>query len=351
MRAASLAVFLVLAACGGSTPEAEAQHGSPPAQAAPAPTPPPATDPSAPQFGFPVACTIGRDCEVQRYMDRDPGPQALDYRCGEATNDGHEGVDIRLPDMAAQARGVNVLAAADGTVLRTRDGVDDISSRVVGAENVTDIGCGNAVVIDHGHGWSSVYCHMAKGSVRVNPGDPVKAGQPVGAIGLSGLTEFPHLHFTVVHNQTRVDPFGPGPVSRGACPAQPSLWKASAARQFAYKPATILNAGFSGGTLVMEQLERAEVMPVGDSPPVLVAYMRAIMMRPGDALELSLTGPKGEVLAQATTPPMANARAQQLQFIGKKRPATGWPPGVYRAQLRVVHDGQVLAEKRVETRL
>src|SRR5687768_16104361 len=79
--------------------------------------------PTPPRLIFPVACEVGRTCEIQRYVDRQPGPGLLDYRCGRRTGENHNGVDIRLPDMRAQRRGVDVLAAAAGTVLRVRDGV------------------------------------------------------------------------------------------------------------------------------------------------------------------------------------------------------------------------------------
>src|SRR6185295_19509977 len=86
--------------------------------------------PEPPRLAFPLACEIGRTCEVQHYVDRDPGPGVRDYRCGRRTYDKHNGIDIRLLDMAAQRAGVDVLAAAPGRVARLRDGVADISIRV-----------------------------------------------------------------------------------------------------------------------------------------------------------------------------------------------------------------------------
>ena len=70
----------------------------------------------APQLNFPLACKVGVSCEVQNYVDRDAGPGAADYRCSTETYDKHNGVDIRLLDMAAQRAGVDVLAAAPGPV-------------------------------------------------------------------------------------------------------------------------------------------------------------------------------------------------------------------------------------------
>src|SRR5687767_9768954 len=81
-----------------------------------------ATAPERPSLGFPLACELGRTCEIQHYVDRDPSPATKDYRCGLKTYDKHNGIDIRLLDMAAQRAGVAVLAAAPGRVARLRDG-------------------------------------------------------------------------------------------------------------------------------------------------------------------------------------------------------------------------------------
>ena len=53
------------------------------------------------------------------------------------------------------------------------------------------------MLIDHGGGWRTQYCHMRQGSVRVRKGDRVRDRQRLGTIGLSGKTEFPHLHLSV----------------------------------------------------------------------------------------------------------------------------------------------------------
>ena len=37
----------------------------------------------------PVDCRLGEDCWVQFYVDRDPGPESLDYACGSLSYDGH----------------------------------------------------------------------------------------------------------------------------------------------------------------------------------------------------------------------------------------------------------------------
>lgn len=308
------------------------------------------TQPARPSLGFPVACELGRTCEIQHYVDRDAGPGTRDYRCGLKTYDGHNGVDIRLPDMAAQRAGVAVLAAAAGRVTGLRDGVADVSVRAPGAPSVANIECGNGVVIDHGGGWATQYCHMAKGSVSVTQGQAVAAGAPIGRIGLSGNTEFPHLHMLVRHNGQVVDPFAPD--MAGACgSAQTPLWRADVVAKMTYKAGAVLNAGFTTGPFKMEDLEAGGLPRVTGDPPALVAYARSIALLPGDVAELTLKGPDGAVLAQSRGQPLANWRAQDLVYVGKKRPATGWPKGAYVAEYRVLRKGQAALTRRFEQRL
>lgn len=297
-----------------------------------------------PRLGFPLACQIGRDCEVQHYVDRDPGPGARDYHCGTRTYQGHNGIDIRLLDMAEQRRGVDVLAAAAGRVARLRDGVADISIRAPGAPSVANIECGNGVVIDHGDGWETQYCHMARGSLRVKVGDRVAAGQALGSVGLSGDTEFPHLHITVRHAGQVVDPFAPA-AAPGSCGAQAPLWAAAAERALAYKAGAILNVGFAPGPVSMDAVEEAAVGAVEPEAPALVAYVRAIGLDAGDAISLTLSGPDGAVLAQ-TRQPLTRYRDQQLVFVGCKRPAAGWAKGTYVAEARIERPGQPPLDRR-----
>jgi len=303
---------------------------------------------AGPKLGFPLACQIGRTCEVQHYVDRDPGQGVLDYRCGHRTYDKHNGVDIRLLDMAAQRRGVDVLAAAPGRVARLRDGKPDVSVREAGAPSVAGQECGNGVVIDHGEGWETQYCHLAKGSVRVKVGDAVKAGDPIGQVGLSGQTEFPHLHVTVRHQGQVVDPFAPQGSAAATCAAQASMWTPAAMRQLAYKAGAILNAGFAGAPVKMPEVEEAQLAPPGAAASALVAYMRTIELQKGDEMEISLAGPDGKVLAQQRLAPLPRDQAQSFAMVGRKRPPAGWARGRYVADLKVWRAGKAVLQRRVE---
>ncbi len=73
---------------------------------------------------------------------------------------------------------------------------------------------GNVVVIDHGNGEYSMLAHMQQGSVHVKPGDTVKAGQTVGAMGFSGDAFLVHLHYDL-KNGSGFDADGlPSPFNR-----------------------------------------------------------------------------------------------------------------------------------------
>jgi murein DD-endopeptidase MepM/ murein hydrolase activator NlpD len=67
-------------------------------------------------------------------------------------------------------------------------------------------GYGHYVKIDHGSGVHTLYAHLS--TVRVDEGEWVGTGDLLGAIGLTGLTTGPHLHFEVRVNGVRVDPAG-----------------------------------------------------------------------------------------------------------------------------------------------
>jgi hypothetical protein len=60
---------------------------------------------------------------------------------------------------------------------------------------------GNYLVIDHGNGEFSAYCHLREGSIRVKTGDKVNKGMAIAKVGNTGNSGAPHLHFQLMDSQ------------------------------------------------------------------------------------------------------------------------------------------------------
>ena len=105
----------------------------------------------------------------------------------------------------------------------------------------------------------------------------------------------------------------------------------------------MLNEGFAGAAVTMQQIEAGEAghVPFAAAAPVLVAFVRAIGLKAGDAQRLSIGGPDDAIVADHTAKPLERDKAEALVFAGTRRPPSGWAPGPYRASYRVSRDGAV----------
>lgn len=292
-----------------------------------------------PKLGLPLDCAIPDTCQIQNHFDHQPGPGFRDYACGHLGYDGHDGVDLRLPNLAVMARGVPVLAAAAGRIRAVRDTMPDVSVREVGRDSIRGQEAGNGVVISHGEGWETQYSHMRRGSLRVRPGERVVAGQVLGLVGLSGNTEFPHLHFEVRHEGRPVDPFVGLARKEECAPGAEPLWDAGALAALPYRATGLLQAGFTGQVPDTRAVERGELSSnrLAGDVPALVFWAEVFGVRAGDRETLQLIAADGRVLAERQYIHDRNL-ARRFGYVGKKRSLPAWPRGEYRGRYRLLRE-------------
>jgi len=120
-------------------------------------------------FDAPVSGRLSSPFGLKRYFNGEP-------------RNPHSGLDFAAPT------GTPVKAPADGQVLF----IGDLYFN------------GLTIFVDHGQGVISMFCHLSE--INHLPGDVVRRGDVVGAVGNTGRSTGPHLHWNVSLNGARVDP-------------------------------------------------------------------------------------------------------------------------------------------------
>ncbi|MBO6947586.1 MAG: M23 family metallopeptidase [Rhodospirillales bacterium] len=302
-----------------------------------------------PTLSLPAACEIGTSCWLVNFVDHDPGPGATDYRCGGLSYDTHKGTDIAIRNDAAMSSGIDVLAAAPGKVAGTRDGMGN--STKADLESATALrgrDCGNGVRIEHEDGWSTQYCHMMKGSIRVRTGDVVERGQVIGMIGRSGRTEFPHIHLSLRQGERVIDPFT-GESNITACDTAEygmgSLWDPALKAALAYPGPQPFHLGFASKRPKTAEIESG-ALNRSTFPPdtgALVFFAEAFSLKKDDVVTLTLTAPDGSIVADHTVT-LDRPLAKGHWFTGRKRRGTGWETGLYTGTITITRDGVAVAK-------
>ncbi len=299
----------------------------------------------------PIQCSLGKDCYILRYVDRDPGPESVDVGCGRLTDDEHSGTDFGIADEWLMKQGVPVLASAPGRVLRVRDGVED---KLIRSEAdlaaIEGINCGNGIVIDHGQGWETQYCHLHKGTIAVKSGTKVTTGTVLGMVGSSGESSFPHVHLTVRYQGKVVDPFV-GPEAGPGCEvSRNSLWSTD----IKYTPTGLIRAGFASEVPNLDRVWagefREETLSVRGEGLVFWVHLFGVLS--GDRESLRVVDPQGKIVSEAVRSRDRPFRVA-LAYVGKKnsqeRPLM---PGTWRGEYELKRGDRTIIQttKTVEVR-
>ena len=269
-------------------------------------------------------------------MDVDPSRKAVDFTCGKQTYNGHKGTDFAIRDRATMDRGVDVIAAAAGTVMRIRDGMPDETSlnehrRQWLVKN--NQACGNGVVLDHGSGWRTQYCHLRRGSILVQPGVMVKAGDRLGLVGQSGMAEFPHVHLSVLKDGRYVDPFTGAANDEGCHKPENRLWHDTA--NPLYQPFSIYAAGFTGGVPDFDRLYLdATPSKYLDSHVATLSFWAMVFgLSQGDQILMEIRDPENRLYAERKILQKKNM-ARQSYYIGRR--SRGVKTGTWTGTIRVI---------------
>lgn len=257
----------------------------------------------APQFLFPAACKIGQKCWIINYIDADKRKEkAQDFMCGDITYNGHPGIDIAMSNFSILRKDhkIPVIAAASGIVKSVSDGMKD---EIITPNTVAKIRgkeCGNYVFIEHKDGWGTRYCHMLNGSITARPGQQIKAGTKIGDVGLSGLSGWPHLDFSVWKNGMLFDPFSGRSLFEHCGEPSTSLWAEHA--HPGYHPVNIFTGGFLQTSPATDLFELGLI---GDAPTVLSTNIPALWIwgglfnvRRGDHVDINVKSPDGDLFIE-----------------------------------------------------
>lgn len=272
-----------------------------------------------PRFIFPVICTLGHDCWAVNYVDTDPGDAVRDFRCTSKSYNDHKGTDFGLRSITQMNEGIDVIAAANGTVVRLRDGENDAlkSEQEMEAIKQARKECGNAVLIDHGHGLQTIYCHLKQGSIAVRLNDKISAGEKIGQVGQSGLAQFPHLHFGVIWEGAIIDPFT-GQTNRQDCDAEETpMWHGAV--HVKYQPVAIFDGGFRNTPPDFNAIQRGEDNPktISKNSAVFTFWAGFYNVEEGDKITLQITDPNDEEFI-ISRQDVTKTRTRQYYFTGRK---------------------------------
>lgn len=279
----------------------------------------------------PLVGVVNEDFFYTNYVDQGGGSGIMDYACGPKSYDGHLGVDIVLPDFRKMDEGVDVVAVAAGTVVRTHDGEFD-------RQKAWSSDPWNVVVIDHDGQLQSTYGHLKSGSVAVTVGNRVSAGTKLGEVGSSGRSDIPHLHLELEQNSLVVDPYG------GACSSSREYFREPLAYQDEFR---LISAQISDRTLTVDIAKDgpAPVDAIDSDDTRMTAWVQLHNWQANSTLVFALFRPDGSLHGSFDIRRDSFASLSWWWAWWEREALDAWP-GLWTVE--VSNNGQLLATRTFE---
>jgi len=281
---------------------------------------------------FPVVCHLLQNCWITNHVDLDRRANIVeDYMCGSKTTDGAQSTHISLGSINAVAQNIPVVATAEGIIKEA-----EFSSRF----------CGVRVLIDHGKGWESSYCHLNPETLMVQSGQKVTQGHTLGTIGTSGQTDWPRLSYALVRNGMVFDPFSNRTQLEGCSKQTNPMWVQG--YNPLYEPAHVTNLGFNIGEISASAVKQGTIGKadlIKKETPQISLWALFMNVQKGDEIDLRIIMPDGRILSEETF----NAKRDEKYYavyLSKLRRNFLWDEGRYIGRATIK---RYVGNNRIET--
>lgn len=251
------------------------------------------------QLATPIGGEQNKDWWIWSYFDNDTTVGSVsNFKCSQYVYDNWFGLVYMLKNLQLMDKGVPVLAAANGTVISTRDGYIDRTKR-------TDSGGrGNYIRIKHEiqkDTFYTLYANLRNQSIRVKDGQAVKQGDTIAFVGSSGNVYEAKLYFRVedTNGGKFIDPLG----YECGTPSYPALLKPSPIYDTTFgiiDEGITNNPAFTADTLMERPPTLTEISLLDDV--YACAWIELKNLYAGDLVQTIWTAPDGSTVTHTTFP-------------------------------------------------
>jgi murein DD-endopeptidase MepM/ murein hydrolase activator NlpD len=303
------------------------------------------------KFSFPLNCKYGENCYIQNYVDLNLTQSHQDYKCGFLSYNKHKGTDFRLIDFSHMKQNISVFASKSGTIKSTRNNQEEFIYFNDKTKLEKGKECGNGVVISHENGFESQYCHMQKNSIKASPGDKIKQGDIIGYVGMSGKTEFPHLHISFRKNGKTIDPFtgefqDQQTLNCQNLTTQKSLWNFDTKTKLKYINTAILDFNITDKIPNRKDTRYGKFKEnqLNQNSKYLILWANLMGIKKADKIHFNIKDKAGNIVFQ-NTQTMKKNYAEYFLYTGKKLKSLNLKKDIYSATIKIKRNNKIIKTK------